>query len=148
MTDQEYNALILYFRRMSEDDLLKEYVTKLSTQNSPKHEEWRYFYLLKCEVEERKLLENIDNQGRIKSEKTITKEAITWCVNRYRKLIEINDKNISKRCIAIEAYNKFFPTLPKSKRSKKIDSIRVAYLKKVPHKKRYGTRRKSSIVVP
>lgn len=71
MTDQEYNALLLYFRKMSNEDLLKEFVTKRLTQNSPNDEERNYYYLLKCEVEDRNILAVVDNKGRIKPDKEI-----------------------------------------------------------------------------
>jgi hypothetical protein len=95
MTEQEYYAVTLYIHKMSDDDLLKEFVAKRSTRNSSNDEERDYYALLRIEIEDRKLLQNIGKNGIIRPAKEITNDAISEETNSAEK---ITRETYKKRC--------------------------------------------------
>ena len=65
------------------------------------------------------------------NDKQRTRVAVEWCVDNYKNR-KGPRKKPSKRGIAREAVDKFFPELSPEKRRKKIDSIRNTYTAKLP----------------
>lgn len=111
---------------MDDKTLRERYLELEKHKNDPNGDPRAEFYLVSMELDERERATESWVSPRQK-----TREAVTWCVRKYKKLKEAKTTNISLRGIAREATDLFFPNLSPARRAKMISTLRISYLKKV-----------------
>ncbi|MFN0158016.1 MAG: hypothetical protein ACKVRP_08110 [Bacteroidota bacterium] len=135
LNDEEYKAYELLLKKMSDGELLREFADKSHARNEFNTKDHSYYFLARHEINDRKLLAE---KSTPKSKKQLTRDAVTWCVRKYREDKKKNEAIVA-RGIAREAVEKFFPYLRSNGRTKMIDNLRNSFLKKVKSQRR-GTK--------